>query len=171
MRQSSCCLTVSRARWVGTDAPQATRTAQADAVWVLPGSPYHNDTVVYSAIEAARRSGQPFLGTCGGFQYAVVEFARNVAGIVGADHAETATGADNLVVDRLACSLVCEKLFDFAKTFNQSWLRSPNPVVPVRRLWVVHRSSCGVEAIFPQSRDELARRRYVANRINTLACV
>jgi CTP synthase (UTP-ammonia lyase) len=38
----------------------------------------------------ARTTGQPFLGTCGGFQYAVVEYARNVAGWRGAGHAEDA---------------------------------------------------------------------------------
>jgi CTP synthase (UTP-ammonia lyase) len=95
-----------RARWVGTDTPDAMRTSQADAVWVVSGSPYRNDGVVYSAIESARESGQPFLGTCGGFQYAIVEFARNVAGIANADHAENAPDGINLVVGRLACSLI-----------------------------------------------------------------
>jgi CTP synthase (UTP-ammonia lyase) len=95
-----------RARWVGTDTPEALRTSQADALWVVPGSPYRNDAAVYFAIKSARTSSQPFLGTCGGFQYAVVEFARNVAGIADADHAETTPGGTNLVVGRLACSLV-----------------------------------------------------------------
>src|SRR5271163_1740940 len=77
-------------RWIATDAPDAlARAADADALWVVPGSPYRNDGVVYTAIQNARLSGQPFLGTCAGFQYAVVEFARNVAGIVKAAHAET----------------------------------------------------------------------------------
>jgi CTP synthase (UTP-ammonia lyase) len=95
------------AHWVGTDTAEASRSGQADGVWVLPGSPYRSDAAVYAAIRTARTSGQPFLATCGGFQYAVVEFARNVAGIAGADHAETAAeNAENLVVDRLTCSLV-----------------------------------------------------------------
>jgi CTP synthase (UTP-ammonia lyase) len=94
------------ARWVGTDTPDAMHTSHADAVWAVPGSPYRNDAAVYSAIESARTSGQPFLGTCGGFQYAVVEFARNVAGITDAGHAETTPDGRNLVVGRLACSLV-----------------------------------------------------------------
>jgi CTP synthase (UTP-ammonia lyase) len=97
------------ARWVGTDSPDAVRTSQADAVWVVPGSPYRNDAAVYSAISSARTSGQPFLGTCGGFQYAVVEFARNVAGIADADHAETTPNGNNLVIGRLACSLIAQE--------------------------------------------------------------
>jgi CTP synthase (UTP-ammonia lyase) len=95
-----------RARWIGTDSPDAERTSRADAVWVVPGSPYRNDVAVYAAIRSARTSGQPFLGTCGGFQYAIVEFARNVAGIADADHAETTPDGSHLVVGRLACSLI-----------------------------------------------------------------
>ncbi len=98
-----------RARWIRTSSPEVARVADADAIWVVPGSPYENDAVVYTAIEAARTSGQPFLGTCAGFQYAAVEFARNVAGMAGAGHAETAAPGDRLVVDRLACSLVAEE--------------------------------------------------------------
>ena len=100
-----------RAHWVATDAPEAARVSDADGLWVVPGSPYRNDAAVYAAIAAARTSGQPFLGTCAGFQYAVIEFARNVAGLVDADHAETAPGAKTLVIDRLACSLVAEERF------------------------------------------------------------
>jgi CTP synthase (UTP-ammonia lyase) len=94
-----------RVRWVATDSPDAKRTTDADGLWVASGSPYRNDDVVYAAIHAARTLGQPFLGTCSGFQYTVVEFARNVAGIANAGHAETASAGSSLVVERLACSL------------------------------------------------------------------
>ena len=97
-----------KGRWVGSDTADAARTADADALWAVPGTPYRDDAAVYSAITTARISGQPFLGTCGGFQYAVVEFARNVAGIAAAEHAETAPAATALVIDRLSCSLVAE---------------------------------------------------------------
>jgi CTP synthase (UTP-ammonia lyase) len=97
------------ARWVGTDTPDALRTADADGLWAVPGTPYRNDDAVYAAIAHARTSGQPFLGTCGGFQYAVVEFARNVAGIVGAAHAECDPEAETRVVERLTCSLVAKE--------------------------------------------------------------
>src|SRR5262245_52625841 len=84
-----------KGRWIGTDSPEVARIGEADALWVVPGTPYRNDAAVYAAITAARTSGQPFLGTCGGFQYTVVEFARNVAGIAGADHAETAPNGEH----------------------------------------------------------------------------
>ena len=51
----------------------------------------------------------PLVGTCGGFQHVVVEFARNVLGVPDADHAETSPDADRLVVTPLACSLVGQR--------------------------------------------------------------
>jgi len=98
-----------RAYWVDTDSPEAARVSGADGLWVVPGSPYRDDGAVYAAITGARSSGQPFMGTCAGFQYTVVEFARNVAGLVDADHAESARGEGTLVVDRLSCSLVAQE--------------------------------------------------------------
>jgi CTP synthase (UTP-ammonia lyase) len=97
------------AQWVGTDTSDVMRTSEADGVWVVPGSPYRDDSAVYSVIETARTSGQSFLGTCAGFQYAVIEFARHVAGLPDADHAETASGDRTLVIERLACSLVAQE--------------------------------------------------------------
>lgn len=79
-----------------------------DAVWVLPGSPYRSERGVLAAIRAAREGGIPFLGTCGGFQHALLEFARNVCGVTRAGHAENApeTADEDAVIRPLACSLV-----------------------------------------------------------------
>ena len=75
-------------------------------VWAVPGSPYANMPGVLSAIRWARETRRPFLGTCGGFQHALIEFARNVLGITHADHAETHPDGTDLVITRLTCSLV-----------------------------------------------------------------
>jgi CTP synthase (UTP-ammonia lyase) len=97
-------------QWLGTDVDGAIEQAsQADAVWMVSGTPYRNDDVAYAVIEHARTSGQPLLATCGGFQYVVVEFARNVMGLVKAGHAETAGADDEVVIDKLACSLYGEE--------------------------------------------------------------
>jgi CTP synthase (UTP-ammonia lyase) len=50
----------------------------------------------------------PFLGTCAGFQHAVIEFARNVLGHRNAGHAEYGSDGDDgeLFIDELLCSLV-----------------------------------------------------------------
>lgn len=95
------------ASWVGTDEAEAEVLASADGLWVLPGTPYLNEAVVMEALRRRRTEGRATLGTCGGFQHMVVEFARNALAIQGAGHAETDDGGDH-VVDRLSCSLVGE---------------------------------------------------------------
>lgn len=81
-----------------------------DGVWVVPGSPYENSDGVITAIETARTRGIPFLGTCGGFQYMLIEFARNVCGIEGATSAEVgAVAGAPVVIVELACSLLGEE--------------------------------------------------------------
>jgi CTP synthase (UTP-ammonia lyase) len=80
--------------------------ARYDGIWVAPGSPYENTDGALAAIRFARETRRPFLGTCGGFQHALIEFARDVAGLPDADHAETNPHGPALVVAPLSCSLV-----------------------------------------------------------------
>ena len=95
------------AAWHSTDVPLAVDAV--DAVWVAPGSPYRDDDAVFRTIEIARRGGTPMLGTCGGCQYMLVEFARNVAGLDDAAHGEVDPDATEPVVASLACSLVGQR--------------------------------------------------------------
>jgi CTP synthase (UTP-ammonia lyase) len=44
------------------------------------------------------------VGTCGGFQHALIEIARNVAGMASADHEESSPGAEDPVIHRLTCA-------------------------------------------------------------------
>jgi len=94
--------------WVHTrgvrDAPRD--LAKFAGIWVVPASPYENMAGALAAIRWARETKKPFLGTCGGFQHALIEFARNVAGLGAAGHAESNPDGDTLVVTRLGCSLM-----------------------------------------------------------------
>ena len=93
--------------WLTTDAiPDAPGLARFDALWCVPGSPYRDMDGALRAIRHAREAGVPFLGTCGGFQHAVIEYARNVIGLHDAAHAETSPDAPNAVISVLACALV-----------------------------------------------------------------
>jgi CTP synthase (UTP-ammonia lyase) len=74
-------------------------------IWIGPGSPYRNMDGVLAAIRFARERGIPLLGTCGGFQHIIIEHARNVLNMPGAEHEESAPGAGELVISKLACSL------------------------------------------------------------------
>src|SRR5437868_1505506 len=51
-----------------------------DGVWAVPASPYRSTDGALTSIRFARTRRIPFLGTCGGFQHAVLEYARNVLG-------------------------------------------------------------------------------------------
>lgn len=95
------------ARWQPTDEPFS--VADADALWFAPGTPYRDDAAAYAAIAQARSAGVPMYGTCGGLQYMAVEFARSVAGIDDAAHAETDPDAEQPVVAPLSCSLVGQR--------------------------------------------------------------
>ena len=108
-----------QAEWLATDSlpgatqatappgqPSATPLAAFDGLWCVPASPYRSLAGALFAIRHARESGTPFLGTCGGFQHAVLEFARHVLGWADAEHAETAPGCGRAVISPLACALV-----------------------------------------------------------------
>jgi CTP synthase (UTP-ammonia lyase) len=95
--------------WLATDKIGLNSVEQFpefDGLWCVPGSPYANMEGALWAIRFARENNFPFLGTCGGFQHALIEYARNVAGIGDAEHAETNPDASNLVISPLTCSLV-----------------------------------------------------------------
>ena len=54
-----------------------------------------------AAAEFARTRKIPYFGICYGFQWAVVEFARNVAGLTGADSTEVVENAPHKVIYKL----------------------------------------------------------------------
>jgi CTP synthase (UTP-ammonia lyase) len=96
--------------WLDSDGiGPADDLAGFDGVWVVPGSPYRDRDGVLAAVTWARTHGVPFLGTCGGFQHAVLEFARSVCGLDDADSVEHDPDAVTPVIVPLACSLVGEE--------------------------------------------------------------
>ncbi len=94
--------------WVATAGitNAANDLAQYHGIWCVPASPYANMQGALDAIQLAREQQIPFLGTCAGFQHALIEYARNVLGMKGADHAESNPGAPQPLISRLLCSLV-----------------------------------------------------------------
>jgi CTP synthase (UTP-ammonia lyase) len=92
-------------QWVATDGDRVRDLAGFDGIWLTPGSPYADDAAAYEAVKWARERDVPFLGTCGGLQYAVIEYFRNVLGLARASHAESDGVDDTNVVRALACSL------------------------------------------------------------------
>lgn len=96
-----------RATWISTDAIDregVERLASYDAIWISPGSPYRSLDGALTAIRHARERDVPLLGTCAGFQHIVLEYGRNVMGLVHAEHEESAPDARELLITALTCS-------------------------------------------------------------------
>lgn len=95
-------------RWVPTASLSAANVApvlgDGTGVWCTPGSPYENTAGALAGIRFAREQGRAFLGTCGGFQHALMEFAASVLE-QPAVHEELAPGAREPLIARLSCSL------------------------------------------------------------------
>ena len=81
-----------------------------DGFLIAPGSPYESMKGALNVIEFARNFPRPVLGTCGGFQHIVIEYARNVLNLKDAEHAEYNPYASNLLISKLECSLAGQLL-------------------------------------------------------------
>ena len=97
------------AQWLPTDSllgSELEKKLEAfDGLWAAPGSPYKSFDGMLRGIEFARRRDWPFLGTCGGCQYTLIECARNLLGITDADSAENNSGSKNIVIYPVACAV------------------------------------------------------------------
>ena len=90
--------------WLDTDRSHQLETFQG--LFGSPGSPYRSMDGALAGIRYARENNVPFMGTCGGFQHLVIEYARNVMGFTDATHAESDPYASCLFITALSCSLV-----------------------------------------------------------------
>ncbi|WP_327421830.1 hypothetical protein OG763_14945 [Streptomyces sp. NBC_01230] len=92
--------------WVASqNVTSAADLAGYDGIWVIPGSPYVSKDGVLTAIRHARETGIPYLGTCGGFQHALIEYMRTVLGIAGADDVQYDPETPTPVIIPLVCCL------------------------------------------------------------------
>jgi len=90
--------------WLDTDTRPSLH--RFDGFWCVPASPYRDIDGALRAIRFAREQRRPFLGTCAGFQHALLEYARNVLGWADAEHGELAPDAKRAVIAPLSCALV-----------------------------------------------------------------
>jgi CTP synthase len=73
----------------------------ADGILVPGGFGNRGTRGMMKAVEVARARQVPFFGICYGFQWATVEYARNVCGITGADSTEVAPDTSDKVIYKL----------------------------------------------------------------------
>jgi CTP synthase (UTP-ammonia lyase) len=91
--------------WIDTDKLAGTGAESIlsgfSGLWIGPASPYKSTEGALAAIRKARECRIPLLGTCGGFQHIIMEYARNVLGLPNAQHEETDPQGSSLVISRL----------------------------------------------------------------------
>lgn len=100
---------LANSTWASTEGLDINTDAKLhrfDGLWCAPGSPYKSVNGAVAAIQFAREQDYPFIGTCGGFQHAVIEYARNVLLIKEVQPADFDPYAPNSVITPLTCSLV-----------------------------------------------------------------
>ena len=93
-----------RLRWIDSEEIQSVSDAKAriegcSGLVVCPGFGARGIEGKIAAVQFARESGLPFLGICLGMQMAVIEFARNVCGLVDANTTETSPETPHPVID------------------------------------------------------------------------
>ncbi|MDQ7842918.1 MAG: CTP synthase [Armatimonadota bacterium] len=86
-------------RWSAEEV--AAHLQEFDGILVCPGFGSRGVEGKVKAIRYAREHGVPFLGICYGMQWAVVEFARHVCGLVGANSTEVDLHTPHPVIDLL----------------------------------------------------------------------
>jgi len=106
--EASLALAGATFSWIGTETILEPRQLLGAyrGVWAVPGSPYRHTDGALAAIQLARETRVAFLGTCGGFQHALLEYARNVLGLTHAAHAELEPAAAEPLIAPLSCALV-----------------------------------------------------------------
>jgi CTP synthase (UTP-ammonia lyase) len=93
--------------WLDTEPLEADLdpVKTADALWCAPGSPYRSLAGALAALRFGRENAVPTLGTCGGCQHIILEYARNVLSFRDAQHAEYDPYGSRLFISSLTCSL------------------------------------------------------------------
>jgi CTP synthase len=93
-----------------TDANVSTHLADVDGIIVPGGFGTRGAEGKICCVKHSRENNLPYLGLCFGFQMAVIEFARNVCGLTGANSTEIEPDCKEPVIDYLPEQLKIEGL-------------------------------------------------------------
>ncbi len=92
-------------RWVEAEALEEADGERllesADGILVPGGFGLRGSRGMIKAAQYARTRGVPYFGICYGFQWATVEYARNVCGLAGADSTECNEDAEHKIIYKL----------------------------------------------------------------------
>ena len=91
--------------WIESDELDSQNAAEklkgVDGILVPGGFGSRGTGGMVAAAEYARKTGTPYFGICYGFQWAMVEFARNACGLAGANSTEVEPEAKHRVIYKL----------------------------------------------------------------------
>jgi len=153
-----------------TEKNCAERLGGAGGLWCAPGSPYASTEGALLAVRHARVKEIPFLGTCGGFQHALMEYCDSVLGRK-AIHEELDPGGDSSLIVKLSCSLAGAKASVFA-TPGSPYKRLMGRIESVEEFNCNYGMAPSFEAVFRDSdlefvaRDEAGQVRVFWHRIH-----
>ncbi len=120
-------------RWVEAEAleePDGARLLDgADGILVPGGFGNRGTRGMMKAAEVARRRSVPFFGICYGFQWAMVEFARDVAGLTDADSTECNEDTPHKVIYKLRDLLGVDDLGGTMRLGQYQCLLAPGSLV------------------------------------------
>jgi CTP synthase len=120
-------------RWVEAEAleePDGARLLDgADGILVPGGFGNRGTRGMMKAAEVARLRAVPFFGICYGFQWAVVEFARDVAGLADADSTECNEDTPHKVIYKLRDLLGVDDLGGTMRLGQYECLLAPGSLV------------------------------------------
>jgi CTP synthase (UTP-ammonia lyase) len=97
-------------RWIDTttldDNNYGKELKYLNGICSASGGPFKSMIGSLNAIKYARENKIPHIGTCGGYQHSIIEYARNVLGFKNANHAEYSKDTTDLFIDKMTCSLI-----------------------------------------------------------------
>jgi CTP synthase (UTP-ammonia lyase) len=124
------------------DLAAQTLVTEVEQTWIRT---YENPEMVIAAIRFVRENDIPFLGTCAGYQHAVIEYARNVLGFDSAASLEDDPDTPIPVIAPLAC-----KLYDQAEAINIEQGSRAGDIYQAERVLEEYHCGFGVNPDFVQ---------------------
>lgn len=96
-----------RYTWVATDRLTSSTDdlRNYDGLWCVPASPYVSYQGALNGIRDCRERGRPFLGTCGGYQHALLDYAHHI-GLTDAGNQEVDADCNTPLIAPLQCALI-----------------------------------------------------------------
>ncbi len=95
-----------RYSWVTSESITEAQVLSSNGLFIGPGGPSEDIKGIVRAIQIARTQEVPCLGTCGGLQRIVAEYATHELGFEKIEHQENSPDAVDPLFSALQCSLV-----------------------------------------------------------------